>query len=146
MARASVQRYLTDVWWDGNLGWSNARLFGLFLLFLFCPPVMAFFVLPLPHMYHRIPVIRFIGYMVSHLMFIVVQIITVVIPIYPNNTRDSYWPTWNEILLLLWLGGNLTAELTNPSGYRQMRLVKTLSLGLSAVAMALQAVAIYIDE
>ena len=141
VAQPAVQRYLTDVW-QGDLGMSGASLGILFVLFIICPPVLVLCSLPVGQRLHSVPIIKFMAYAAAHVQFIVVLISVVVIPLHPLPERESHWPTWNEYVLLLWLAGNLTSELTNPSNGAGGRIVKTLTLALSSVAALLQVIAI----
>jgi len=78
---------------------------GLFLLSLLLPPVWLILSLPLGHRLDRVPVIKFISYLVSHLYLTALFIVCTVCP--PNNLWESadLVPRFYEILLIAWLSG-----------------------------------------
>ncbi|PNF38384.1 hypothetical protein B7P43_G07234 [Cryptotermes secundus] len=113
IAHTVVQRYLQELW-QGNLNWAAWRTMLLFFAFIFCPPVWVTFTLPLGHKYYKVPIIKFMSYLTSHIYLMVFLMLTGVTPVYPT-VRPKLLPYWYEYVLLIWLSGLLLFELTNPS-------------------------------
>lgn len=86
----------------------------LFIGFIICPPVWVVFTLPLGHKYNKVPIIKFMSYLTSHIYLMILLMIVGITPIYPV-VRASLLPYWYEWGLLIWLSGLLLFELTNPS-------------------------------
>ena len=141
VAESSVQRYLTEIW-DGKLDWGGSQFFFLFIGLVLFPPLVVYFTLPLSHGYFKIPIIKFLCYLASHIHFIIVLSTVCVVPLYPVPTRDNFYPTWNEVMLAFWLGGNLTAELTNLIDRKGARFIKCFNLALCSIASLCQIIAI----
>lgn len=86
----------------------------LFFGFIICPPVWVWFTLPLGHKFNKVPIIKFMSYLTSHIYLLIFLMFTGITPIYPV-VRPSMFPYWYEWILLVWLSGMLLFELTNPS-------------------------------
>ncbi|KAK3576172.1 hypothetical protein CHS0354_016979 [Potamilus streckersoni] len=134
VSHASVQRYLTEVWM-GNLGWSAWKIVMLFMLFLFVPVVWLIFSLPLKNRFSKIPIMKFMAYLVSHLYLMILYSITVAYPLDPIWKSASLIPHWYEWLLLAWLSGLLVSELTNPGDRAGLGWLKVIVLCISALGI-----------
>lgn len=86
----------------------------LFLGFIICPPVWVIFTLELGHKYNKVPIIKFMSYLTSHIYLMMLLMFVGITPIFPV-VRASLLPYWYEWGLLVWLSGLLLFELTNPS-------------------------------
>ncbi|GFG36261.1 hypothetical protein Cfor_08873 [Coptotermes formosanus] len=135
IAHTVVQRYLQELW-QGNLNWAAWRTMLLFFAFIFCPPVWVTFTLPLGHKYYKVPIIKFMSYLTSHIYLMVFLMLTGVTPIYPT-VRPKLLPYWYEYVLLVWLSGLLLFELTNPSDKTGLGWIKlcVLLFGVFAVGI-----------
>uniref|UniRef100_T1IHG8 Uncharacterized protein n=1 Tax=Strigamia maritima TaxID=126957 RepID=T1IHG8_STRMM len=143
VAHPAVQKYLTDVWM-GNLRWGTWRIVLVFFAFIFVPPVWVTFSLPLNHRYNRTPIIKFMSYLVSHIFFIILLILTISLPIYPLHQRWSLAPKWVEYVLLIWLAGMLVSELTNPGDRAGLGWLKVVILAICAVGIVIHIVALMV--
>ncbi|KAH1017863.1 hypothetical protein HUJ05_008457 [Dendroctonus ponderosae] len=114
IAHTVVQRYLQELW-RGALNWAAWRTLLLFVFFIICPPVWIAFTLPLGHKYHKVPIIKFMSYLTSHIYLMLFLLVVGITPPYPTINRGSMIPYWYEWILLVWLSGLLLFELTNPS-------------------------------
>ncbi|KAF5298214.1 hypothetical protein FQA39_LY02638 [Lamprigera yunnana] len=113
IAHTVVQRYLQELW-RGSLNWPAWRTVSLFFAFLICPPLWVALTLPLGHKYNKIPIIKFMSYLTSHVYLMIFLLIVGVTPPYAI-VREKLIPYWYEWILLVWLSGLLLFELTNPS-------------------------------
>ncbi|XP_058818348.1 serine/threonine-protein phosphatase 6 regulatory ankyrin repeat subunit A isoform X2 [Topomyia yanbarensis] len=126
IAHTVVQRYLQELW-RGTLAWPAWRIMLLFIGFIVCPPVWIIFTLPLGHNYYKVPIIKFMSYLTSHIYLMIHLMIVGITPIYPV-VRASLLPYWYEWGLLIWLSGLLLFELTNPSDKSGLGSIKVLVL------------------
>ncbi|KAG8430831.1 hypothetical protein GDO86_019926 [Hymenochirus boettgeri] len=133
VAHPAVQKYLTEVWY-GNLDWATWKMVLLFFLFLACPPVWLIFCLPLRHRFYKIPIMKFMSYLASHIFLIVLFILTIVYPPLSPIYEGRMVPYWNEWLLLAWLSGTLVSELTHHGDRAGLAWIRVFVLGFSAVA------------
>ncbi|KAM3929137.1 uncharacterized protein RB166_006918 [Leptodactylus fuscus] len=133
VAHPAVQKYLTEVWY-GNLDWSAWKLVLLFFTFLACPPVWLVFSLPLKHRFNKIPIMKFMSYLASHIFLLVLFILTIVYPPLSPIFEGRMIPSWNEWLLLAWLSGTLVSELTHQGERSGLAWIRVFVLGFSAVA------------
>ena len=78
-----VQQYLQEIW-NGRLDWPAWKMMGFFFIFVLIPPVWFFFSLPLNFRTNKIPVIKFMAYLTSHIYFVVFLSLTCVLP--PDST------------------------------------------------------------
>nr|CAI5857375.1 unnamed protein product [Callosobruchus analis] len=113
IAHTVVQRYLQELW-RGALNWAAWRTLLLFVFFIICPPVWLVFTLPLGHKYYKVPIIKFMSYLTSHVYLMLFLLIVGITPPYAV-VRSNLIPYWYEWILLIWLSGLLLFELTNPS-------------------------------
>jgi len=74
----------------------------LFFAFIFCPPVWVSFTLPLGHKYYKVPIIKFMSYLTSHIYLMVFLMLTGVTPIYPTVRPKllPYWYVTSHLLIL----------------------------------------------
>ncbi|XP_075067758.1 uncharacterized protein LOC142158058 [Mixophyes fleayi] len=133
VAHPAVQKYLTEVWY-GNLDWATWKLVLLFFTFLACPPVWLVFSLPLKHRFNRIPIMKFMSYLASHIFLLVLFILTIVYPPLSPIFEGRMIPSWNELLLLAWLLGALVSELTHHGERAGLAWIRVFILGFSTVA------------
>ncbi|XP_022916147.2 serine/threonine-protein phosphatase 6 regulatory ankyrin repeat subunit B isoform X2 [Onthophagus taurus] len=134
IAHTVVQRYLQELW-RGPLNWTAWRTMLLFVGFIICPPIWLAFTLPLGHKYHKVPIIKFMSYLTSHVYLMLFLLLVAIFPIYPV-VRPSLLPYWYEWVLLIWLSGLLLFELTNPSDKSGLGWIKlsVLLFGIFGVA------------
>ncbi|XP_067414419.1 serine/threonine-protein phosphatase 6 regulatory ankyrin repeat subunit B-like [Emydura macquarii macquarii] len=133
VAHPAVQKYLTEVWY-GSLKWAPWRIALLFLCFLACPPVWLVFSLPLKHRFNKIPIMKFMSHLVSHIFLLLLFILTIVYPPISPIYEGHMVPYWNEWLLLAWLLGTLVTELTHPGERAGLAWIRVFVLGFSAIA------------
>lgn len=93
VSQHAVQKYLTDVWM-GNLKWPNSSFILLFFAFLICPLVWIAVSCPIGHKFHKIPIIKFMSYLSSHIFFIVFLSVTIVFPTTKLYEYDHCIPLW----------------------------------------------------
>ena len=109
-------------------------LFGSFILF---PPIWFVYTLPF-NKYAKIPLIKFIGALVSHVFLIILLSLVCTWPIYPIYTlKPASTPMWNEWLLYIWISGLLLVDLTNNHSYDGYKIFKPLILLASGFAIIL---------
>ncbi|KAK9890744.1 hypothetical protein WA026_012092 [Henosepilachna vigintioctopunctata] len=140
IAHTVVQRYLQELWKGGH-NWAAWRTLLLFLLFIICPPVWIAFTLPLGHKYYKVPIIKFMSYLTSHVYLLVFLLLVAIIPPYPI-VRSNLFPYWYEWILLIWLSGLLLFELTNPSDKSGLGWIKLSVLLLSIMAVSVHVIGI----
>lgn len=127
VSQHGVQKYLSSVW-AGNLNWSGLKFIMLFFAFLLCPPVWIVVSCPFGHRLAKIPVIKFMSYLASHIFFIVLLCMTTVfVPFYiPLWLGADLVPQPHEWLLAIWFLGNLVSNMSNPAdkaGFGSIKLV-----------------------
>lgn len=122
--------------WRGVLNWSGFRLVLLLIAFIVCPPVWMVFTLPLGHKYNKVPIIKFMSYLTSHIYLMLHLMIVGITPLYPVM-RHSLTPYWYEWGLLVMLSGLLLFELTNPSDKSGLGSIKLMVLlfGMAGVGV-----------
>ncbi|XP_060553271.1 serine/threonine-protein phosphatase 6 regulatory ankyrin repeat subunit C-like isoform X2 [Ruditapes philippinarum] len=145
VAHPAVQKYLSDIWM-GNLNWATWKILMLFCGFLFLPMVWILFSLPLRQRFNKVPIIKFMSYLVSHLYLMLLISITIVYPLVPIWESGSLIPHWYEWVLLAWLSGLLVSELTNPGDRDGLGYIKAIILIMSAVAIAIHVIAFAFEE
>lgn len=127
VSQHGVQKYLSSVW-AGSLNWSGWKFIMLFFAFLLCPPVWIIVSCPIGHSLAKIPVIKFMSYLASHIFFIVLLCLTTVfVPLYvPIWEGADLMPLPHEWLLAIWFLGNLVSNMSNPAdraGFGSIKLV-----------------------
>lgn len=135
VSQHGVQKYLSSVW-AGNLNWSGWKFIMLFFAFLICPPVWIVVSCPIGHRLAKIPVIKFMSYLASHIFFIVLLCMTTVfVPFYiPLWLCSDLFPLPHEWLLAIWFLGNLVSNISDPAdkaGFGSIRLV-VMGIGFAA--------------
>ncbi|XP_055708991.1 serine/threonine-protein phosphatase 6 regulatory ankyrin repeat subunit A isoform X3 [Phlebotomus papatasi] len=135
IAHTVVQRYLQELW-RGSLNWAGWKMMLLLVAFIVIPPVWIMFTLPLGHKYNKIPIIKFMSYLTSHIFLMLHLMVVGITPIYPV-VRPNLAPYWYEWGLLVMLSGLLLFELTNPSDKSGLGSIKILVLlfGMAGVAV-----------
>ncbi|KAH8334197.1 hypothetical protein KR059_007435 [Drosophila kikkawai] len=135
IAHTVVQRYLQELW-HGSLTWASWKILLLLVAFIVCPPVWIGFTFPMGHKFNKVPIIKFMSYLTSHIYLMIHLSIVGITPIYPV-LRLSLVPYWYEIGLLIWLSGLLLFELTNPSDKSGLGSIKVLVLllGMAGVGV-----------
>lgn len=113
--------------WRGALNWAAWRTLLLFVLFIICPPVWIAFTLPLGHKYYKVPIIKFMSYLTSHVYLMLFLLIAGITPPY-SVIRKNLLPYSYEWILLVWLSGLLLFELTNPSDKSGLGWIKVMVL------------------
>ncbi|XP_050548255.1 ankyrin-1 isoform X2 [Daktulosphaira vitifoliae] len=134
IAHTVVQRYLQELW-QGRLNWAGWKTLLMFLGFITCPPLWIIFTLPLWHSYNKVPIIKFMSYLTSHVYLMLLLQMVAITPYY-RSARYNLFPYWYEWLLLVWLSGLLLFELTNPSDKSGLGWVKLAVLLLSVIGVA----------
>uniref|UniRef100_T1H944 Ion transport domain-containing protein n=1 Tax=Rhodnius prolixus TaxID=13249 RepID=T1H944_RHOPR len=144
IAHTVVQRYLQELW-QGSLQWAGWKTMLLFFTFIVCPPVWVYFTLPLGHKYFKIPIIKFMSYLTSHIQLMMFCCLTGITPIHPV-VRSTILPYWYEWALLVWLSGLLLTELTNPSDKSGLGWIKLAVLLFGAAGVALHVLGLVIER
>ena len=140
VSHPAVQKYLSDIWM-GNLKWSTWKILMLFVLFLICPIIWVAFSLPIRHRFNKVPIIKFMAYLVSHLYLMILFSMTIAYPVVPIWQSESLIPHWYEWLLLAWLSGLLVSELTNPGDRAGLGWVKIIILAICAIGITVHILA-----
>ncbi|XP_073186113.1 uncharacterized protein [Lepidochelys kempii] len=133
VAHPAVQKYLTEVWY-GSLKWAPWKIALLFVCFLACPPMWLVFSLPLKHRFNKIPIMKFMSHLASHIFLLILFILTIVYPPISPIYEGHMVPYWNEWLLLAWLLGTLVTELTHFGERAGLAWIRVFVLGFSAIA------------
>lgn len=144
IAHTAVQRYLSELW-VGNLSWASWKLLLLFGTFIFCPPVWIIFSLPLGHRFHKIPIIKFMSYLTSHIYLMVLLCLTSITPIYPV-LRSRLFPYPHEWVLLAWLMGLVISEVTNPSDKAGLGWIKVAVLIFSILGVVVHGIGYFVAK
>lgn len=145
VAQHAVQKYLTDVWM-GNLQWAGYKFVLLFFASLICPLVWIIISTPIGHRLHRIPIIKFMSYLCSHIFFILVLTYTIVFPSVKLFEYEDSFPLWNEWLLLIWLIGILVSDMTNPSDKSGLGGIRVCILVIGFAAVLVHLVVTLLDS
>ena len=141
VSHPSVQKYLSEVWTGHLSHWAGWKMIMLFSALLFIPPVWLAFSLPIKHRFNKVPVIKFMSYLVSHIYLIVLYVLTVVYPIYPIWESSNLLPHWYEWLLLAWLSGLLVSQLTNPEDRAGLGWIKVIVIAVSSIGVSVHLLA-----
>ena len=142
VSHPAVQKHLSEVWMGHLTHWAGWKLMVMFAAMVFIPPIWLAFSLPIKHRFNRVPVIKFMSYLVSHVYLIGLYVLTIV---YPTKKiweyEDSLMPPWYEWLLLCWLSGLLVSQLTNPQDRAGLGWIKVVVIAISAMAICVHIVA-----
>ncbi|XP_059094121.1 ankyrin-1-like [Tigriopus californicus] len=138
-----VQQYLQEIW-EGHLDMKAWQFILSFMVFLFVPPVWFFFSLPLAKGYNKVPVVKFMSYLTSHLYFMAFLTLTSVVP--PDPTpRESLLPLWYEMAVWIWYLGLLLDRVTNPGTKGGLSPVKYLLVLLGIIAAITHGTGFFMD-
>ncbi|WAR23175.1 ANK3-like protein [Mya arenaria] len=135
VSHPAVQKYLSDIWM-GNLKWAAWKFMALFCVCLIVPVFWLIFSMPMKQRFNKVPIIKFMSYLVSHLYLMILFSMTIVYPLVPIWESGSLIPHWYEWLLLAWLSGLLVSELTNPGDRAGLGYLKVIILAICAIAIA----------
>jgi hypothetical protein len=141
VAQHAVQQYLTNVW-IGNMKWAGWKFILLFFSFLFCPVIWTVISCPIGNRLSKMPIIKFMLYLASHIFFIVILTFTTVNPWLPIYKNMGLWPHWHEWLLATWVIGVLIAEITNPADRDGLGGIKVVVVFVCFIAVIVHIVAI----
>lgn len=128
VAHTSVQSYLGSKWRAGR-NWRMSKVLAIFFVAFTLPPVWVALSLPWNNNYSRVPLVKFICQLISHLYFMLLFVFMLVIPWGKSSTDLS--PAWYEILLLFWLCGQVLTQLTDPKNSRGLGRVPLFVICLS---------------
>ena len=118
----------------------------LFCSLLFLPPVWLVFSLPIKHRFNKVPVIKFMSYLVSHIYLVTLYILTIVYPLTPLWESTSLMPSWYEWMLLAWLSGLLVSQLTNPEDRQGLGLIKVIVIAISVIGVSVHVMAFLLPK
>ena len=135
VSHPSVQKYLSEVWMGHLAHWSGWKMLMLFAVLLFIPPIWLAFSMPVKHRFNRVPVIKFMSYLVSHIYLIALYVLTIVYPLYPLWESGNLLPHWYEWVLLAWLSGLLVSQLTNPQDRAGLGWIKVIVIAISNIGV-----------
>ena len=146
VAHPPVQKYLSDVW-VGRLNWSLWKIMILFVSMLIVPVLWVAISIPSRYRLNKVPIIKFMTYLVSHVYLMLLYFFMVAMPIHSIYDSGHLVPYWNEWLLLAWLSGLLVSELNNPADRAGLGWIQVVNLSVSALGVMCHIIAIvYIDS
>ena len=138
-----VQQYLQEIW-QGHLNLRAWQFVLFFSAFVLLPPVWLFFSLPVDRGLNKVPVIKFMSYLTSHIYFMACLTLVAAFP--PDQTtRDSMLPYWYEVIVWIWYGGLLLSQITNPGTKGGLSWVKYLLVVLGICAAICHCVGLFLD-
>ncbi|XP_063725447.1 uncharacterized protein LOC134853386 [Symsagittifera roscoffensis] len=146
VAHASVQKYLSDLW----MGHYTVAPWMIFMLLVasLLPPV--FFLLSLPirrFTLNRIPLLKMLLYIISHLYFIALLSLTIAFKLDWRTTQDNLLiPRWNEWLLVLFICGLALSEILQPSSLNGLSSLKIVVILLGCISILIHAAAFAISD
>lgn len=143
VAQHAVQQYLTNVW-IGNLKWAGWKFIALFFGFIIMPIIWVVVSCPLGHSLCKIPIIKFMSYLVSHIFFIVLLTFTTVNPWVPLYLNEGSWPHWHEWLFLIWVMGVFISEMTNPADRAGLGGIKVVITGVCYIGVGLHILTVFL--
>ncbi|ODM91965.1 Short transient receptor potential channel 2 [Orchesella cincta] len=146
VAHTVVQRHLQEIWVGELVEWADWKHLLLFLSMVFCPPVWVTFSLPFGPRYNKIPIVKFMSYLTSHIHLMILLCLTCVTPIPVFPIRSNLVPFWFEWMLVAWLSGLLVAEITNPSDKSGLGWIKVVVLTFSYFGIILHGCAFFFDK
>lgn len=135
VAHPTVQLYLSEIWTGHLSTWPSWKLLVFFCVLLFVPPVWIVVCLPLKHRFFRLPVIKFMSHLVSHLYLIALFILCIVFPPVEIWNSADLIPHGYEWLLLAWLSGLLVSQLTDSEDRAGLGWLKVIVIGVAAVGV-----------
>lgn len=137
-----VQQYVTQIWF-GDLKWEDWKFMILFLVAFLFPPIWVYLSLPFKNRHRKIPIIKFICRLISHLYLILILCLTVVVPW--NHDGSDLLPRWYEYLLFMWIIGMLLTEISSERERSGLGWVPTLVIFLVLFGELLRMIAIGYD-
>ena len=132
VAHTAVQSYLGSKWRAGR-NWRISKVLAIFFVAFISPPVWVALSLPWNNNYSRVPLVKFICQLISHLYFMLLFVCMLVFPWDKSSTDLT--PAWYEILLLFWLCGLVLTQLTDPKNTRGLGRVPLFVICLSTVGI-----------
>ncbi|RDD46189.1 Ankyrin-1 [Trichoplax sp. H2] len=135
IAHPAVQKYLSFTW-KGGLTWGNWKYLALMLSFILCPIIWIYLSLPLKNKYNKIPIIRLMSHLASHIFLIIWFLFVCAIQLEDRFPNVSVLvPKWSEIILIIWLSGYLLTELTSTRDHSGLGWIYTIVLVFSFAAI-----------
>lgn len=146
IAQPIVQQYVSEIWKGHISHWSSLKVIGLFLVLLLVPPVWIVVSLPIRHRFFRLPLIKFMCHLVSHLYFIALFLVCVVFP--PVSIWDSadLIPHWYEWTLILWLAGHVVSQLTDAEDRKGLGWLKVIVIGVCSIGVCVHLVGFAFED
>lgn len=138
-----VQQYLQEIW-QGHLSLNSWQFVLLFLGFVLLPPLWFFLSLPMDKGLNRVPVVKFMSYLTSHLYFMAFLTLVAAFPPDPT-TRTSLVPYWYEIVVWIWYLGILLSQLTNPPSKGGLSWIRNVLVVLGICSGIGHGVAVFMD-
>ena len=132
VAHTAVQSYLGSKWRAGR-NWSISKVLAIFFFAFAIPPVWAALSLPWNNNYSRVPLVKFICQLISHLYLMLLFVFMLVIPW--GKSSDDLIPAWYEILLLFWLCGLVLTQMTDPKNTSGLGRVPLFVICLSVIGI-----------
>lgn len=146
-----IQQSFSDIW-DSNLKMGSLKMISIFILFLL-PPIWILFSLPIPIRFkknglilNRVPIIKFLCFLVSHIYLVALLYLTCVQPMKPISSMNASLPEYHEWLLLAWFSGLLVAELSHPSDKGGLGFLKIISIISGTLGWVLHVVTFGLSE
>lgn len=135
VSQHAVQTYLSEVWFKELAHYSTRRWILLMISFVLCPLIWIFYSCPFGHKFSKVPIVKFMAYFTSHLYFIILLTVTTVYPSVKFYEYTTFFPTWYEWLLYIWLVGILVSELISPGDKSGLGAIKNVVIYLGFLAI-----------
>lgn len=142
VSHSLVQQYVTQIWF-GELKWEEWKFMLLFLAALLFPPLWVYLSLPFKNKHRKIPIIKFICRLISHLYLILILCLTVVVPW--NYSACVLTPHWHEYFLYIWILGMLVSEISSERERSGLGWFPTIVVILALFSELLRIIAIGYD-
>lgn len=142
VAHTAVQSYLGSKWRAGR-NWKISKVLFIFFVAFIFPPIWICLSLPWNNNYSRVPLVKFICQLISHLYFMLLFVATLVIP-WGKSVEDLI-PAWYEILLLFWLSGQVLKQLSDPRNARGLGRVPFFVICLAVIGIFIHLGAIFVE-
>ncbi|XP_057313101.1 serine/threonine-protein phosphatase 6 regulatory ankyrin repeat subunit B-like isoform X3 [Hydractinia symbiolongicarpus] len=139
VAHANVQGYLSDLWRGNDIHIEGVfAILVAFICFIF-PPLWFFLCLPF-HRWNKIPTLKFICHIVSHMYFIIVLTLVIVVP-WDRSYLELYPMPW-ECALLIWLFAIFVKQIADS----EFKLLRLITCVLSSAALGANLMAVFVDD
>nr|XP_047126785.1 serine/threonine-protein phosphatase 6 regulatory ankyrin repeat subunit A-like [Hydra vulgaris] len=138
VAHNNVQSYLSNLWKGSGMSIEGVYAILFTVVCFLCPPFWFFLCLPF-HRWNKVPTIKFICHVISHLYYITVLIYIVVVPW--DRSKVETFPTYAEYILVIWVSGHLLAEITEP----ESQPFRIFTLFLMSAAFGTHIVALFMS-